>query len=73
MNRGQRENLRRETRAAEALSPYLIDQEDIEAVTDLVADLFHWCAANDVDIIIALDAAREHYLAERKPKAKKQK
>jgi hypothetical protein len=40
--------------------------EDLSSVADMLADLLHFCEAEDVDFDRALDTARMHHEAERK-------
>lgn len=51
------------TRVKESLKQY---DEDLSAVADLLADLLHYCDAEDVEFDDALDTARMHHEAERK-------
>jgi hypothetical protein len=57
------DNLRRAERAADILTAYChrAPAESGHALTDLLADLMHWAAANGQDSQTALEGAREHH------------
>lgn len=63
MNRRITDNLRRAECAADILTAYChrSGSEPEHALTDLLADLMHWCNANGQDFQTALDRAREHH------------
>lgn len=47
-----------------SLQPYRMEQNDIEAVTDLLTDLRIWCYHNVVSMEKALELSAKHYAAE---------
>ena len=59
-------NDRRSVRANTALEAYIeatgTDHDD--ALTDLIADLLHWCDRNQFDFDACLEQARRHYAGE---------
>ena len=52
---------------AESIVVRFIDEAQTDrecALTDLLADLMHWCDRHSVNFTIELELAREHYAAE---------
>jgi len=41
-----------------------IDEMEEEIVTDILADLMHYCRINDIDIEAAIEKAFRHFVAE---------
>lgn len=62
----ERLNSKRAIWAGAALATFqtLTNDDDDNALKDLLADLMHYCDRNGEDFDVALDAARFHYKAE---------